>query len=552
MTGMFIDKMFILLLCLACLVVYFNSLSNDFVFDDLALIVYNPMIKSLKLLPLVFKKDIYAYFRVDRVETFDIAYRPMQLVTYYCDYKLWGLNPLGFRLLNILLHLLNSILIYYLFLGLFANKKIAGITGILFLVHPIHTSVVSYIAGRAQLLSCIFMLLSMLLFLKFINLRTKKYLVFSLIAALLALISREDALILFIFIALILFIKKTRPKDYSWLLYFIALDLVYLYLRFLIFDKAGISGHPHIFSLPLLAVNFLNIIPRYISLLLLPLDLHMLRVTPYIFSLIDLRVLFSSLLILSCIFIIYRLRKNRIVIFGILWFLVAIAPVFFYLDGYPLLGGAMMAESWAYIASIGIFAVFANIFCALNKTGRAIFFSFVVFYGLLTISNNIYWKNDLLLHKRIVQYNPGKNQIRRDLVNDYLFYGLYEQARSEIEKFASFEPQSPYLDTLWGNYYFYTGKLDSAIERYNRAIGQDKHFFTYYRLSLCYSKLGQIDRAIYFGLESFRINPHFVLNLIQLGDLYQKAKMHEQAKVYYRMAYEINPHNKALRDLLNY
>ncbi|MCX5703796.1 MAG: tetratricopeptide repeat protein [Candidatus Omnitrophica bacterium] len=544
------NRLFLLILCLVCLASYFNSLNNNFVFDDKALIIYNPLVKSPRLLPLIFKKDIYDYFWVGKVNSFDIMYRPMQLLTYFVDYKIWGLRPVGFHFVNILLHLFNSILIYYLLLRLFDNKKVSSIASILFLVHPIHTSVVSYIAGRADLLACFFMLLSILLFLRFIKVGIKGYLGLSLLFAAMALLSRESAMILFIFIALVLFSQKAKLKDYAPIVYFILLDLCYLVLRFLVFGKAGVLTHPILLSFPLRLVNLFNIIPRYISLLFMPSELHLLRVTPFIKSLSDTKTFFALVSILLYILLIIKLRKNKLFIFSMLWFLIGIVPVFSYLDGYPKLFGAMMAESWVYIPSIGFFVIFAYILSSIKKLGSVIVISFIAFYGLLTTVNNVYWKNDFLLHKRILQFNPGKNPIRRDLIDDYLYYGLYDDAKAEIEKFASLDPRSPDLDILWGNYYFFTNKLDLAIEKYNRALNRNKHFFVLYRLSSCYKRLGQLDRAIYFGLESLKISPDFELNLIQLGDIYAQKQQLNLAKAYYQMAYELNPHNKALRDLI--
>jgi tetratricopeptide (TPR) repeat protein len=69
-------------------------------------------------------------------------------------------------------------------------------------------------------------------------------------------------------------------------------------------------------------------------------------------------------------------------------------------------------------------------------------------------------------------------------------------------------------------------------------------------MSACYRKLHDIDKAITFGIESLRTNSYFVLNLIQLGDLYAEKGNTKEAQKYYRLAYEINPHNKALKGLI--
>ncbi len=192
------NKIFILILCVLCFVIYSNSLTNGFVYDDEVLIVNNPAIKYPKLLPLIFKKCLYDYPGIGKDITFDKMYRPLQVLSYALDYRIWKLNPLGFHLANVLLHLFNTILIYYLLL-IISNNTVSKIVSILFLVHPVHTSVVAYISGRADLLTAFFMLLSLIGFLQFIKLKSKTYYIASLLSALFALYSRENALILFIF-----------------------------------------------------------------------------------------------------------------------------------------------------------------------------------------------------------------------------------------------------------------------------------------------------------------------------------------------------------------
>ena len=104
---------------------------------------------------------------------------------------------------------------------------------------------------------------------------------------------------------------------------------------------------------------------------------------------------------------------------------------------------------------------------------------------------------------------------------------------------------------LWGDYYYVKGQPLLAVERYKNFLAQRGGDFTvYYRLSSFYKDLGQADPAIDYGLKSFKINPYFVLNLIQLGDLYAQKKDFAQARIYYQKAYAVNPHNPALKTLI--
>lgn len=543
------NKLFILGLCLLCGIVYFNSLNNDFVFDDNALILNNNFIKSLKFLPLIFKKSLSAYSSAITTMPYDKRYRPLQLLTYNIDYKLWKFNPLGYHLTNVLLHLLNSILVYYLLLIIFNNSTFSKIVSILFLVCPIHTSVVSYISGRADLLVSLFMLLSIIFLYKFIKLKFKRYYAISLLCAAFALLSRENALLLFLFILLLLFILRLKLKYYLYATPFMALSISYLVLRVFIFGQRAIVMHPAFLTLPLRVINFFSIIPRYLLLLVLPLDLHMFRSMPFIKNLLDIRAFFAILFILFYFIMILRFRKNKLLLFGMFWFLIGIIPVFFYVDAYAFLNEAMMAESWLYVSSIGFFIVFIFILNRFKHLGKVLILFIIVFYGFLTKVNNLHWINDYSLVKNILKYSSGKDFMRINLVHYYLTNGFHEDALEEIKKFSNYHPDSLYLYCLWGDYYLVIGELDKAVDNYIRALGKNKKSpFLYYKLSLCYEGLGQPDSAIDSALECFKADPHYVPNLIKIGDLYSMKRQFAEAKKYYHLALELDSDNQLLKE----
>ena len=529
--------------------VYFNSLNNDFVFDDQTLIVDNPVIKSSEFLSRIFKKNLYDYPGMANEITSDQMYRPLQSLTYSIDYRIWGLRPLGFRLANILLHLINSILIYYLLITIFENNALSKIISVLFLVHPIHTSVVSYISGRADLLVRLFMFLSMICFLEFIKSGSKVYYTFSLLSALFALLSRENALTLFVFLTLILFIIKAKPKYYFHIMPFILLDLFYLILRFFLLGHSGILIHTPLLSLPLRIVTFFNILLEYLLILLLPLDLHLFRSIPFIRDLLEARTFFALIFILFYFLGVVRLRKNKLFVFSMLWFLIAIIPVFLYMDSFPVLNEAMMAESWVYIASLGFFILLAYILKSVRKTGGIIIASLTVFYAFLTIANNKYWKNEFVLYEYMLGYAPKAIPMRKNLIYAYLENGLDKKAISEINKFTTYAPDSPDLDMFWGGYFLLIGRPLLAIDKYSVSLSKNpKNFYAYYNLTSCYKELGQLDRAINCALQCFEIKPYHFLNLIRLGDLYSEKKQFSEGLKYYLRAYEIDPSDKMPRE----
>ncbi len=556
------NKLLIAALAVLCFVIYANSLSNEFVFDDRPLIVNNPDIKSAGFLGRAFGGSMgYASIRkpesTDKPKRFFLSnYRPLLILSFYLDYKIWRLDTLGFHLTNILFHLANSILVYYLLLSIFNNKPVSQIASLLFLVHPIHTSAVSFISGRADLLAGFFMLWGMIFFLKFSRLDSRAYYWASLLCAILALLSRENAFFLFFFLALILFAEKAKPKYYLCLIPFMLLDMFYLMLK-----SAGYQGPvttvatavKYFDSLSLSAriINFFNIIPRYLLLLIFPLDLHPNRTTPLIKNLIDFRVCLPVIFILFIIAIAIRFRKEKLILFSIAWFFVGMLPILIYLDMSNISGRAFMREHFLYLPSIGFFAICAYIFSRLHKLGRILLCCFAIFYGSLTVINNTYWKNEIVLYNNILRNAPENNHLRLNLINAYLTKGLNANALEEIRVFAVHYPDSPHLYYAWGNYYFATGNLKEAIKNYKAALEKDKKFFfAYYYLSLCFEAAGKLDEARGVALQGYEVSPYFLPNLVRLGDLYSVKKDPLEAKRYYNLALEIEPDNRLIREKL--
>ena len=533
------NKVLLVILSCICLFIYAGYLNNGFVFDDKILVEANPLIKSAQLLPDVFKTGIYDYW--SGVQPYDRMYRPLQMLSYYLDYNLWGLNPAGFRLSNILLHLFNSILVFYLFILLFNHKLLAGSTSILFLVHPVHISTVAYISGRGDLLSAFFILSCCILFIKFIGSKNYLYYFLSILSAALAFLSRENALLIIIFLTLISYVSTKKGAKFKYLSGFFILSAVYLLARFVILGPSGLATHTGYINGWLAGVNFLNIIWRYVLLLLWPVNLRMFHSTAFIRQL-NSPELFLSLGLILLLAAIFKWRKVKqfpaAAGFGLSWFLLGIIPVYFYFDAYPGLGRALMAESWLYLPSIGFCAVLAYL-CLLNKKGKLIILACAAILGSLVIANKPYWRNDVAFYERALRFLPPDSIILRNLATAYIESGDFKNAYGAIEKLERYYADTPVVNIAWGQYYLARGKAQEALSYYQRILS--KSFFSNFYVSLCYAKLGDFNKAIEFGRLSFGQNPFFKENVAQLAGLYGKTGQLEQANKYLLLAKQLDP-----------
>lgn len=125
--------------------------------------------------------------------------RPLYALSWGLDYSLYGTKPLGYHLTNLALHAVNSFLVYLVALELVSGEKrraTAVSAGALFALHPVHPEAVTWVSGRVDVICAVFYLSSLVLFLRLLRTRRTPYLIGSLAAFVLALLSKEMAVVL--------------------------------------------------------------------------------------------------------------------------------------------------------------------------------------------------------------------------------------------------------------------------------------------------------------------------------------------------------------------
>jgi len=220
---------------------YINSLPNDFVFDDGAIVGSNPAIRTIS--PVRFLKSPYW-----TSQQYLGIYRPFTIFSLSVDYAIWKRWAPGFRLTNLVLHAINGFLLFLLCRSLFLDRRalsdprsqplMAGeaivplAAMLIYLVHPVHTEAVTSIVGRSDLFAAGFLMTAWLLF------RRGKTL-WPAILFFLALLSKENAIVLPAILLLDAWLSKC---DFSWKRFsaIAAVAPVYLALRFSVLGRLGI------------------------------------------------------------------------------------------------------------------------------------------------------------------------------------------------------------------------------------------------------------------------------------------------------------------------
>lgn len=501
---------YIFIIIIWCTIIYFNSLDGEFVFDDESVVQNNLSIRELNNIPKFFTGEEGFHKVIGRY------YRPVVSTSYAIDYWLWGLKPAGFKITNLIIHLINCLLLYFLLLNMFKefNKKkfIAFLATMIFTAHTIHTEAVTWISGRTDSLVTIWFFSSLICYIKFTEDNRKTNLVLSLIFYFIGLITKEMIITLPLIIFLYDAVFKKRDKTFlksKLIVYilFVAVTLFFLLIRYIVFlNVAERERYLYFYGMDGITVfaTMLKTIPVYIKLIFLPINLlyHYNGVLPDAKNLVEPAVIVSMLIIISFIIVaIVSFKKHSVVTFCILFFFISLLPV---MNIVPTMN--LMAERFLYLPSfclsvIIMYLLLMNYDKKYYKALVIIIISVILIFSYLTYKRNFDWKNNNTL------------------------YSTAEGIDGTVLLVNS------------GNIYANKQNFDEAAKRYLRALEiRDNNVLAHHNLGLIYLIRNQLDSAEYRFKKGISIDSLAPDGYFQLGNLYaSQGKLVEAIEMFEKL-----------------
>ncbi len=415
----FLNKnIYIIIFFVLGFLIYGNSLFNDYALDDAIVITQNTFTKKgFDGIPdLLTNEGFTGFFGKKKDLVAGGRYRPLSLVTFAIEYQFFGQNPFISHLINIILYILTTILLFkllvYFFKDSFEKHKylnIPFIASLLFLAHPIHTEVVANIKGRDEIMTVLGSLGALFYTLRYLDTKKIKYLVFSSIVLFLGLMSKENAITFLAVIPLSVyyFTKHSLKSNFIALIPLLITSAIYLFIRnkiigFTIGASAGeLMNNPYLHATA--GEKFATVfytMALYIKLLIFP---HPLTYDYYpkqipIINWADFRAIISLLIYLGLgIFALIGLKKKTIISYGIWFYLITFSVV----SNLIFNVGTFMNERFMYFSSIGFFIITAYLFVKYLHNKPKVIFTILGIILLLfsgkTISRNFAWENDYVL-----------------------------------------------------------------------------------------------------------------------------------------------------------
>ena len=530
-------------LFLLTVVIWGPSLTFDFVLDDHALIVENPTIKDVRFLNHHATHGIYPPMTPRQAN----YWRPLLMGTLMADYAVWRLNPVGFHLTNILLHFLNVWLLYLLVVRLFKRERLAFAAAALFCVAPVHASTVSYISGRADLLATLFVLLSLISFLNWRLRRRPGWYRISLACFALGLFARENALLLLLLLPLVRSVTDqaatSRTQRRLELAGFIAVGLLYVLARQHVFlgESLGRLTEAHL-PWGLTFLNVVNVLCRYIRLIVWPHPLLPMRTTEWVLQPTAPLIACGILLVLTLAGTAWLfIKKKSAWTLGILWTFLCLISLLRLIDSFPE-RGATMAENWLYLPLIGLCLALA-FFMIRSRWVHPVFFTVAVLYwGVFAFYESTIWKNDTALFQRMQRYQAPAAGISFQQGALLLREGRLREALAVYAGMLDDKTNAWRASHQIGAIFRLQGEPEKALAFFERAVRLNpRNAVALTQIASFRLALGDEAGMLRALNKSLEVYPHYPASYIVAGNWYLGKQEYPQALEAFTQAIALDP-----------
>lgn len=469
----------------ATVLVYANSLSGAFVFDDTKQIVGNPSLHSWSNIFRAFSSDVWSFQRGTFTKDIPPPYfRPLFTAYLTVNYQLFGLWEPGWHLINLLIHTISTVFVYYLLRRLSGDNLIALLTALLFGVHPAHVESVSWISGIPDPLAALFYVPSLIWYVRFREEGGGKWLVASVVAYGLAILCKETPLalpIVFVVWELARGRKKSLTKslrEMVWPLVPYAITAVaYLALRFSVLGRLSWK-HPFMARVPDSAIwmTVPYVFVNYLRHLIAPFRLSLIYGTSFVTSASDARFLipFALLVVIAALLWVYRKRLDRN-----LWIAVAltVAPLLPVLNLKVFHYEYIIQDRYLYLPSIGFCSLIALLLVRLTRRNQTLLLAsasvIILAFGAGTILQNRVWHDSVALWQRAIYYSPQSWSTHYNLGLAYFNSKENELARNELEQAKLLNPGEANIYNNLALAQAGLGDRDNALRNLKQALVLD-------------------------------------------------------------------------------
>ena len=509
-------------------IIYFPALHNQFTnWDDGVYITNNPYITSLSATNLSY---IFSHPVANN-------YHPLTILSLALNYKLSGLSPFSYYLVNLLIHLLNILLVFRLIMILSGkNSFMALFTAALFAVHPMHVESVAWISERKDVLYTVFFLGGLISYLQYLDRKSRAALFLSFLLFLFSALSKPTAVVFPLVLLVIDFYRYRRLT-----LFMLAEKVPFFIISFWI-------GLQTIHSQTEMVLMNMEDFTTARKLLFGSYGLFMYIIkffTPFRLSAFypfppsgqPLPVIFYLTPVLNALIfggILWSLKYTRVIAAGMLFYLFSIILTLQFVQ----VGHALIADRYAYLAYIGLIIPVA--WLANNLLGKRSLFSIKVlnllFPGFFILNASMaanrvpVWETSETLWKDVVEKFPDTDIAYNNLGLYYFNSNQYPLSEASYTKAIALN--QGYFEAWYnrGGLMFKSGRPRQAVDDFSRAIALNPDYSSSFLFrAYSWSALGKTDSAILDYDRVIRLNPSLSTPYCNRGYLYLQSGLYDKA-----------------------
>jgi protein O-mannosyl-transferase len=529
-------RKYLLIIVAVGILVFGNSVVNGFVRDDIAQIVTNINIHSIRNIPKFFTGSTFYEGGSKRLS--GVYYKPILNTIFSLIFTVFGQNPPAFHSIQIVLHIGTAFMVFLLFVQIF-DSVIALLLALIFLVHPINSESVLYVSALQEILFVLFGLIGLYIL---EHDRLTKFTLPAFASFICSLLSKETGALFFVIAVLYAYIFN---KKYKWQLLGATSVIVIIYL-IIRHNTVGVIVNP--LNVPITKLALLDrllmlpaIVFFYIKQFIFPFYLS--SSYQWVFTHIDIYSFLFPLVVDIVVFITLfaigiKVRKNYYFFFY-LWFILGMIV---HVQLIPL--DATVSERWFYFPIVGILGMIGVMLNGcINKRNKTVFMIVsIIIISLLairTLVRSFDWRNDFTLASRDIRTSSGAYDLENILAAEYLKQNRLDDAKFYALRSVEHFPYVTTYNTL-GLVYIAAGEYDKAKQTFQTGLSYGDYYALYDNLAMLMVMTGNNDENMQFLYKATTILPDDSKLWTCLAVMYYQQNNTIQAKNAISRAYTLD------------
>jgi Tfp pilus assembly protein PilF len=500
------------LIVLATAVVYFPSLGGQFILDDALLLTDSPLVKA--------SDGLYRFW----FTTEPLDYWPLSNTSFWLEWRLWGAQPTGYHVTNVILHAVNALLVW----AILAELRIPGgfLAALLFALHPVNVESVAWITQRKNVLSMLFFLLSILCYLKaeprFESGRgappAPRWYRPSLTMFLLAMLSKGSvAVVPVLLLGIVWWRRPLTERDLvrtaPFFLVAAALTAVTVW-----FQARGASRHVEVAGLTERFLGAGAVVWFYLYKAIAPFGLA------FIYPQWDIdpgRLVWWLPIAMAAAVTVtlwwYRESWSRPLLFAWGFFCVSLVPVMG-LSRTTFMEYSLVADHYQYIALIGVVALAAAGWSTWQQRTRGparwaantLAVAVGALFAVLTWRQSGLYSDSITLYQASLEASPTSWMAHNNLGKELYEAGRVPEAMEHDQRALQLKPDYPEAHNNLGNALASMGRTEEAIDHYREALRlEPTHVLAHNNLGSALAYTGRIEEGIGHFEEALRLKPDY-------------------------------------------